>query len=170
VTRPRITSTCILALLLSACQAAPRQRPIELGPVDTGAGSLEAARRQLQGEWSLVALETPESSGELTRIAATGVLTYDEYGNFTITGRVEDPRASRLELERMLTFTGRAVVDPRRQELRLIENTGKGDRLAGTPIALDRVRRYAFDKELLRISTVDANGSITATTTWQRRR
>jgi hypothetical protein len=154
---------------MSACSAAPRQRPIELGPVDTGAGSLEAARRQLQGEWGLVGLETIGPSGESTAVAATAVLTYDEYGNFTITGRVEDQRVTRVELDRLLVFKGRAVVDPRRQELRLIPS-GEGPTLAGTPIAVDRVRRYAFDNELLRISTVDANGRITATSTWQKRR
>lgn len=165
----RLHTICVAALMAIACQAAPRQRPIELGPVDTGAGSLEAARRQLQGEWGLVALEAIDASGDRTPVTATAVLTYDEYGNFNITGRVEDSRVARVELNRMLVFKGRAVVDARRQELRLIES-GEGPPLEGTPIAVDRVRRYAFEEDLLRISTIDAEGRTTATTTWRRRR
>lgn len=161
--------TCLLTILAGACAGAPRERPIELGPVDTGAGSVEAARRQLQGEWGLVALDAIAPSGEATRVKATAVLTYDDYGNFRIVGRFEDPRVTRLELNRMLVFEGRAVVDARKQELTLFES-GEGPPLRGTPIATDRVRRYAFENDQLRLSTIDADGRVTATTTWQKRR
>jgi hypothetical protein len=169
VTAVRVEWVLALALVTAGCQAAPRQRPIELGPVDTGAGSVEAARRQLQGEWNLVSLETVEPSGAPTQVKATAILTYDDYGNFTITGRVEDPRVTRVEVNRLLAFKGRAVVDARRQELRLV-SSGEGPPLEGTPIAVDRVRRYAFVDDRLRLSTVDADGRMTATTTWERRR
>ena len=159
----------VTALLVGGCSAAPRQRPIELGPVDTGAGSVEAARRQLQGEWNLVRLETPGPSGESRAVAARALLTYDEYGNFTIAGKVEDPSVTRVEVDRLLRFSGRAVIDARKQELRLFPS-GDSPPLDGTAISVDRVRRYAFENEMLRMSTVDANGQITATSTWQRRR
>ena len=42
------------ALVATAgCSAAPRQRPVEGGPVDTGAGTLTSARKFLEGRWTL---------------------------------------------------------------------------------------------------------------------
>jgi hypothetical protein len=42
--------------LISGCQGATT-RAVKMGPVDTGATSLEFVRRQLKGTWELTALE-----------------------------------------------------------------------------------------------------------------
>ncbi len=114
----QLTITVLLALpILTACQAAPRGRPVKMGPVDTGAGSLESVRRQLQGSWELVTLEVmAPGGGAPTKVPATGHLKYDEYGNLTIDGRVTaaaggvDPN--------VLNMSGRAVIDPDKHMLR----------------------------------------------------
>ena len=70
-------STLALALslpLLAACPAGPRASPVKMGPVDTGAGSLESVRRQLQGSWDLVSLEVMAAGGTPVKVAATGHL------------------------------------------------------------------------------------------------
>lgn len=47
------------------CHAAPRGRPVKMGPVDTGPQSVEATRRQLEGAWELVKLETYPAPGKV---------------------------------------------------------------------------------------------------------
>ena len=42
---------------LTACKASPITKPIEGGPVATGAGSLTQARKFLEGRWSLESFE-----------------------------------------------------------------------------------------------------------------
>ena len=113
----QLTITVLLALpILTACQAAPVGRPVKMGPVDTGAGSLESVRRQLQGSWELVTLEVMAPGGAPTKVPATGHLKYDEYGNLTMDGRVTaaaggvDPN--------VLNMSGRAVIDPDKHMIR----------------------------------------------------
>jgi hypothetical protein len=52
---PRAVQSSLILLLLAvaACAGGPRQRPVEGGPVDAGPGSLTAARKYLQGRWTL---------------------------------------------------------------------------------------------------------------------
>ena len=73
-----------VAPLLAACPSAPRVRPVKAGDVDTGPGSLESVRRQLQGTWELVGAVVFDASGKATPRKAEGRLTYDEYGKLTI--------------------------------------------------------------------------------------
>ena len=59
----RVSSAALLicagTLLLAApgCAPAPRVRPVKEGPVDTGSGTLTAARKYLEGTWTLVSFE-----------------------------------------------------------------------------------------------------------------
>jgi hypothetical protein len=50
-------SAMIVSLALAACTSAPWNEPIKGGPVDTGAGSLTAARKYLEGRWTLLSYE-----------------------------------------------------------------------------------------------------------------
>lgn len=72
-----------------ACAGASRQRT---GPVAAGAGSLEAACRELRGSWLLSPLEAADASGTRQHVKASGMLSYDEFGNLTINGKIDDPR------------------------------------------------------------------------------
>ncbi len=81
---------CLTLSAVAGCAAAPRQRPIPVGPVDTGAGSLEAVRRQLSGTWELVSFEAFTGRGQSSRVPASGRLTYDEFGNLTVQGQLDD--------------------------------------------------------------------------------
>ena len=49
--------TATATLLSGACAAKPRERPIYLGDVGSGPGSLDHARQQLQGRWEFVSLD-----------------------------------------------------------------------------------------------------------------
>jgi hypothetical protein len=67
----------------------------------------------------------------------------------------------------VLAFEGRAVIDATKGELMLTDPTGDLERDAVLPP--ERRRRYAFEGGLLRLSSFDAAGKITATSTWRRR-
>jgi hypothetical protein len=134
-----------------------------MGPVDTGPTSLEAVRRQLQGTWDLVSLDTfPTPGGAAVPLSgAKAVLTYDDYGNLTMRGTASTP---------LLEYSGRAVIDVVKQQLYLRSITGSGG-AEELPQELDfaSTRKYAFEGDLLKISTIDAQGRITATAVWKRR-
>jgi hypothetical protein len=156
-----------VATTMMACAAAPLQKPVTGGPVDTGAGSVEALRRQLQGRWELVALESvPPRGGARVPIKATGTLTYDEFGNLTIDARTTDPDAPVAAREKdLLAFKGRAVIDAARRELQLMDVTGNVD--ADEVLSTERRRRFEFGAGTLKLSSVDEHGEVTAISTWR---
>jgi hypothetical protein len=158
-----------LALVTVACTASERQRPMGMGDVYAGAGSLEAIRRQLQGTWELVAIETsPESGGPRVPVKATGTLIYDEYGNLTIDARTADPAAPVAAREvPMISFKGRAAIDAVKHELRLMNLTGNVD--PNEVLSPERRRLFEVDATTLKLSSVDDKGEVTAITTWRRK-
>jgi hypothetical protein len=167
-----LTSLAIATLVagsVSGCwggSSEPRVRPVKGGDVDTGLNSVEAVRRQLQGTWALVSLEVASPSGPV-KVPATGQLKYDEYGNLTIDGSVTDPRID----SGVLKLSGRAVVDPTKHMLRLMDikgTTTSAEQALDSNIDPAKVRYYEFDGELLKTTVKDASGATTATATWKR--
>jgi len=161
------SAVAAVAVSLTACAAAPRQRPIKGADVDATAGSIEAIRRQLQGRWELVALESvPPSGGPRVPIRATGTLTYDEFGNLTIDARTTDPAAPVAAGEaQVLAFKGRAVIDAANRELKLEDLAGNVD--PGEVLSPERRRRFEFDAGTLKLSSFDEQGQVTAISTWR---
>ena len=154
---------------LPGCAKTARERPVRMGDVDTGPGSLEAVRRQLQGTWELVSLAVvPQGGGQPVPLKARGTLTYDEFGNLTVDAHTDDPNAPQAaRTANLLTFKGRAVIDVAKSELKLMDVTGSVD--PNTVISTERRRRYAFEGDLLKLSSLEPNGQIAATATWRRR-
>ena len=166
--RARLVIAVVL-LATAGCAAAPRTRPIKIGdPVNTGPGSMEAVRRQLQGTWQLVALESvPPAGGARVPVAATGTLVYDDFANLTIDGKTTDPAAPVAARERaMVSFKGRAVIDASKGELKLMDVTGNVN--PDEVLSPERRRRYQFDADLLKLSSFDETGEVTAISTWRR--
>jgi hypothetical protein len=164
----KICSALLVIVLSAACAAAPRQRPIKLGDVDTGPGSLEQVRRQFAGTWELVSLDLHSAKGETQRVKGSGSLTYDEYGNLKVLGQVREPVA---DLEPgVLKYEGRAVIDPVKSQLRLLDlkGSGAGGDAASSLVAPSSIRQYRFEGPLLHISIVNERGEPTATTIWKR--
>lgn len=161
--------TAVALCVLPGCAKTARERPVRMGDVDTGPGSLEAVRRQLQGTWELVSLAVvPQGGGAPVPLAARGTLSYDEYGNLTIDAHTDDPNAPQAARSAgVLSFKGRAVIDAPKSELKLMDVTGSVD--PNTVISTERRRRYAFEGDLLKLSSLEPNGQIAATATWRRR-
>jgi len=167
-----VTLAVAPALWLGACAASPRQRPVEGGPVSTGAGSLEATRRQLEGTWTLTTFEVLNQSGQLTAVRAKAQLSYDAFGNLTMKGVLEEPLPGETTVTSApaLVYSGRAVIDTARQELLFmgVEAGIKPDPSIEAAIALSARRKYAIEGNQLTISVVDAQGRTTTRATYTK--
>jgi len=148
--------------------AAPMNKPVALGDYPSS-GAVEAERRRFFGTWDLVALESaPPQGGARVPITAAGTLVYDEFGNLNIVARTTDANAPVAAREvSNVTFQGRAVIDVPRSELKLMALTGNVN--PDEVLAPDRRRRYEFDADVLKLSSFDAQGNVTAISTWRRR-
>src|SRR5918995_5253629 len=110
-------SAMIVSLTLAGCTSAPWNEPIKLGPVDTGAGSLTAARKYLEGRWTLLSYEVFLAGEPPITLGGSGMLTYDGYGNLTTEIPVDDATARVLEKAGIratngaFMTSGRTVVD-----------------------------------------------------------
>ena len=162
-----LTVACAPGPLTPPRTGRPMNKPVPLGSTDT-TGSLETTRQQLMGVWELVDLKNaPPQGGAPISVKATGTLTYDQYGNLTIDARSSDPNApvAAREVPRV-SFKGRAVIDAVNSELKLMDLTGNVN--PDEVLAPERRRRYVFEKDLLKLSSFDERGTVTAETTWRR--
>ncbi len=167
--RIRVLSAVALlaaAVLLAACAASPRTRPLNTSPVANDATSTQSVRRQLQGRWTLVSFETYAAAGQVSKQDAVGELTYDEYGNLVI--RAALTNAAPGELAKALRYSGRAVVDAPNHRLVLQALEGQGGEALPAAVAADNVRYYEFDGGLLKLTTKDSDGRPTAMITWKK--
>jgi hypothetical protein len=152
---------------LASCKKAPRQKPMLVGEVNTGAGSLEATRKALEGTWTLVSLNVVDASGAQKPVKAKAQLTYDAYGALTIKGAVEDdPSKSPVLLE----YSGRIVIDTQKKQFYpadLVEGRPVDEkRLAA--VSPDKARKYEITADTLTITYMDATGKPTAISSWKR--
>ena len=93
--RVRLVRSATLALagtvLIAGCAASERQRPIQTSRVATSGNTLEAARKQLEGRWTLVSLEYAAPDGKRATVEGTaGTLTADGFGNLAIEYRLSE--------------------------------------------------------------------------------
>ena len=157
-------------LVVPACSTKrARVRPVEGGPVASGPGTLESVRKQLEGNWSLVSAEVVSAAGQRRLLKASAMLTYDAFGNLSLKGAYEDPSAT-AEQTAALNFTGRAVIDTQKQELRLLDLQQSEGEFAALPaeMAARRVRSYVFNGDVLTLTVKDSTGRVTAVTTWRK--
>jgi hypothetical protein len=139
---------------------------VKAGDVATGAGTLEAVRRQLEGKWELTSLEVVDAAGKAATVAAGGRMTCDAYGNFDMAFQIDPAAARALGANSGLDLRGRVVIDVATQSLRVQDATaGSGSPNAGN---VDRTRFYAFEGDALTLSTKDAAGKVASISTWKR--
>lgn len=162
--------TLSVALLGAGCHAQPSQRPMKAGPVDTGAGSLTAARKYLEGRWSLESYEIYPPGKPPIQLKGTGTLTYDEFGNLKIDVRADEAstdllRDAGIDLkEGVLTSDGRTVVDMQNRTLTYVV-PGQASR---GPLALNRPRHWVVQSDLLTLTTQDDSGKPLSVAKWRK--
>ena len=143
-----------------------------MGPVDKGAGSLIAARKYLEGRWSLESFEVFPPGKAPVALKGSGTLTYDDYGNLTIDIRADQAssdvlRASGIDIPNgVISSTGRTVVDLQNKTLTYVI---EGQATVGTgPLATSRPRHWEVDGTLLTLTTQDEAGKPLSVGRWRK--
>jgi hypothetical protein len=174
-----------LPIALAACATgSPRQRPLDTSPIETGAGTIDAERKRLQGRWTLESLSVTSEDGRVTPIEATGALNFDGFGNLQIEYRMSESGRNALEglgiktPNLVLSTSGNVAIDPRQRQITYLAE-GAQQRALGfdpdlaarraNPFTLERARFYTFvDDDTLTLATHHPNGSDAAMARWKR--
>jgi hypothetical protein len=164
----------LLTLSLSACHAAPRQRPVAMGSVDTGSGSLAAARKYLEGRWTLLSFEVRPPGQSPIALKGSGTLQYDEYGNLQMDVRADQATVALLEragvstTNGVVSTTGRTVLDLQAKTL-TYQLEGQPPPAAATgPLALSRPRHWQIAGNVLTLTTLGDDGRPLAVGRWMK--
>jgi len=168
------TAAILAALATTACAAKPIEKPMGLGTVGTGAGSLTAARQYLEGRWSLVSFQIFPAGQQPIKLDGNGTLSYDEFGNMDIEIRVEQATAQTLERagvttdQGVISTKGRTAVDMQAHTLTYIL-AGQPTLVAPTgPLALNLPRHWVVDGNVLTLTTKAADGRTLSEGKWQK--
>ncbi|HSC27735.1 MAG TPA: hypothetical protein VLD67_10705 [Vicinamibacterales bacterium] len=166
------TLVAALALTLAACAGAPRERPVRMGPVDTGPGTLAAARKFLEGRWVLESFEVhPPGKAPIT-LKGSGTLVYDQFGNLRMEIRADQAssdllRAAGIDIrDGVISTEGRTAVDMQNRTLTYMVQ-GQEPLVAG-PLATTRPRHWVVEGDLLTLSTKDEAGATLSVGRWRR--
>jgi hypothetical protein len=167
-----------IALLLStlwaaACAAAPRDRPVELGPVDTGSGTLTSARKFLEGRWHLESFEIHPPGKPPVVLTGSGTLAYDHMGNLRMEVRAPEAsadmlRAAGIDIRDGIILTeGRAALDLPNRTLTYVLQ-GQAPLVQQGPLAMERPRHWVVDANTLILTTRDEAGQPLSIARWTR--
>jgi hypothetical protein len=164
----------LVALGVVACTGGPRQRPVKGGPVDEGPGSITAARKFLEGRWTLESFEVFPPGKPSIALNGQGTLSYDDFGNLRMEIRADEKSADLLRAagidirDNLISTDGRAAVD---MQNRTITYLVDGERFASSssgPLALNRPRYWQVEANQLTLTTKDANGNALSVGRWRR--
>ncbi len=161
-----------VALLAAASDAAPMQKG---GPVESGPGSTAAARKYLEGRWTLLSFEVFPPQQPSFRVAGSGTLLYDGYGNLDVEIRVDAATAALLEHAGIqapggrISSSGRAAVDMQQRTLTYFFQGEPPLGAPSGPLALNRPRYWQVDGGILTLTTKDDDGHRLSVARWQKR-
>jgi hypothetical protein len=178
---------CVVAgvmLAIAGCAASARQRPVGVGDVNGGEGSVQAERAKLQGRWSLDSLNVRNESGRQAKVDAVGTMAFDGFGNLEIEYRFTDDGQRTLEAlgiktpDKVVSTAGSAAIDPVKKLITYAGSDVQARALGfdpdlaarrANPFTLERVRYYAFGAAgVLTLTTRHADGTDAATAQWKK--
>ena len=173
-----LTATLFVLALAAAlsgsvgCGAAAGERPVEGGPVETGAGSLTAARKFLEGRWTLESFEMhPPGKGPIT-LTGAGTLVYDSSSNLRMEIRADQASADLLRAAGMdirdgrISTEGRTAIDLQNRTLTYILQ-GQAPLVPG-PLSMNRPRHWVVEGDILTLTTKDDAGKPLSVGRWRR--
>lgn len=164
----------VAAIIATLSMFAPDLAAGQRGPVDTGPGSLTAARKFLEGRWRLLSFEMTLPGGQPLQLLGAGTLVYDDFGNLTIDIRLDPPTAARLEAAGITTtkgalFTkGRTAIDLQARTLTFILEGEPPLGAPSGPLALNRPRHWQADGKLLTLTTRGDDGQTVSVGRWEK--
>jgi hypothetical protein len=166
----RAIVVCLLAWVTTGCSGAPRQRNVEMGPVDEGKGTLAAARKYLQGRWALESFEVYPPGKPSIVLKGAGSLNYDEFGNLQIEIRADEKSADLLRAagidirDGRISSEGRTAVDMQNRTLTYVVQGQSGT----GPLSLSRPRHWVVEGDQLTLTTKDEAGKPLSVGHWRR--
>ena len=173
---PLLKRSLGVVVLASAvgCAGGVDKRPIEAGPVDTGAGTINAARKFLEGRWTLESFEVfPPGKPPIT-LKGSGTLTYDDFGNMRMEIRADQQsadllRAAGIEIrDGVISSDGRTMVDMQNRTLTYVMSGQPVGAPATGPLSPSRPRHWEVKGDLLYLSTKNEAGEILSTGRWKK--
>ena len=161
-----------MVLVMAACSAAPRQRPVEMGPVASGPGTLSAARQYLEGRWALESFELRQPGKPPILLTGSGTLAYDGSGNLTMEIRADEKsgdllRAAGVDIrDGMISTQGRTAIDLQNKTLTYVLDKQKP--LIRGPLGMERPRHWVVDGDVLTLTTKDDAGEPVSIGRWKK--
>ena len=125
----RIASLSALSMLLAVaigCAAAPRQKPLPVGKIESGPGTVSEARKFLEGRWALESFEVRPPGKPPIMLKGSGVLNYDDFGNLRMEIRADQAtsdllRAAGIDIrDGVISTDGRTAIDLQNQHPHLL--------------------------------------------------
>ena len=176
--RSRVWRTAGVAALLTAtaaCAGAPRQKPLPIGKIDTGAGTLADARKFLEGRWALESFEVRPPGKAPIFPKGSGVLNYDDFGNMRMEIRADEAssdllRAAGINIrDGIISSNGRTVIDLQNKTLTyFIEGQPSSLQTGGGPLATNKPRHWEVAGDVLTLTTQDDNGAPVSISKWKK--
>ena len=142
------------------------------GDVNTGPGTLAAAREFLKGRWLLESFEVRLPNEPIVTLKGGGILIYDEVGNLSINIRADEKSADILRAggvdirDGAITANGRTAIDIQNHTLTYIIKDQAP--LIKGPLGTDRPRYWAVEGDMLILSTKDKAGQTLSVGRWRR--
>ena len=165
----------LAAATACAAPAAPRQRPLPVGKIESGAGTVESARKFLEGRWTLESFEVRPPGRAPITVTGSGVLNYDNFGNLQMeirTGESESDllRAAGINIrDGIISTNGRTVIDLQNRTLTyFLEGQPSSMTTGGGPLAPNRPRHWEVTADVLTLTTRDDGGAPLSISRWKR--
>jgi hypothetical protein len=171
-----VTLRCaLLATVLfsmAGCAPSPINKPINVGPAEKGPGTVTAARKFLEGRWSLESFEFYPPGKPKVTVTGQGVLTYDDFSNLKIDIRADQAasdllRASGIDIgsDGIISSDGRTALDLQNKTLTYVV---QGQPVGSGPLAVNRPRHWEVDGNVLTLTTKDDAGKPTSVGRWKK--
>jgi hypothetical protein len=161
-------------LALTGCAGAPIDKPLPMGPVNTGPGTLTQAREYLQGHWTLLSFEIYPPNHEPIRAAATGTMVYDEFSNMNVDLQL-NPEAARLAEQigipapdGAVKTSGRTVIDINSRSISYVLEGQDSFRPPTHPLDMNRPRYWDVKGNTLTLRTKDESGKVVSVSVWEK--
>lgn len=174
----RIASLSALSMLLAVaigCAAAPRQKPLPVGKIESGPGTVSEARKFLEGRWVLESFEVRPPGKPPILLKGSGVLNYDDFGNLHMEIKADQAsadllRAAGIEMrDGVISADGRTAIDLQNHTLTyFIEGQRSSNQTGGGPLAPNRPRHWEVMGDVLTLTTRDDSGAPLSIGRWKR--
>lgn len=170
----RSTFVSLLIAFTIAGSAAAAGLTWQRGPVDTGPGTLAAARKYLEGRWSLLSFAIAAPGEQPRAVTGAGTLTFDTFGNLDVEIRVDEAttdalRAAGIPITNgMLSSSGRTVVDMQARTLTYVFQGQPPRGAPSGPLALNRPRHWEVEGNVLTLTTKSDSGQPLSVARWRK--